>query len=63
MIANNKIELHVPSIMGFEKVAMGCAALVAKEMGLTEDRIEDLKTAVAEACLKTGKLEVFEIIH
>jgi serine/threonine-protein kinase RsbW len=51
MIANDKIELHVPSIMGFEKVAMECAASVAKKMGFTEDRIEDLKTAVAEACL------------
>jgi hypothetical protein len=40
MIANNKIELHVPSIMGFERVAMKCAATVAKKMGFTEDRDE-----------------------
>ena len=51
MIRNNKIELHIPSVMGFEKVAMECSASVAKKMGFTEDRIEDLKTAVAEACL------------
>jgi serine/threonine-protein kinase RsbW len=51
MIADNKVELHIPSIMGFEKVAMECAASVAKKMGFTGDRIEDLKTAVAEACL------------
>lgn len=51
LIPDNKIELHIPSIMGFEKVAMECAASVAKRMGFTEDRIEDLKTAVAEACL------------
>jgi serine/threonine-protein kinase RsbW len=51
MIANNKIELHIPSVMGFEKVAMECAASVAKKMGFTDNRIEDLKTAVAEACL------------
>jgi len=51
MIANNKIELHIPSVMGFEKVAMECAASTAKKMGFTEDRIEDLKTAVAEACI------------
>ena len=51
MTSDNKIELHVPSIMGFEKVAMECAASVAKKMGFTEDRIEDLKTAVVEACL------------
>src|SRR5512143_2739788 len=45
------IELHIPSAMGYEKVAMECSASVAKKMGFTEDRIEDLKTAVAEACL------------
>ena len=37
--------------MGFEKVAMSTAASVAKLMGFREDRIEDLKTAVAEACI------------
>jgi serine/threonine-protein kinase RsbW len=51
MIADNKIELHIPSVMGYEKTAMECAASIAKKMGFTEDRIEDLKTAVAEACL------------
>jgi serine/threonine-protein kinase RsbW len=51
MTSDNKIELHIPSIMGFEKVAMECSASVAKRMGFTEDRIEDLKTAVGEACL------------
>jgi len=51
MTSDKKIELHIPSIMGFEKVAMECSASVAKKMGFTEDRIEDLKTAVAEACL------------
>ncbi len=51
MMADNKVELHIPSVIGFEKVAMECSASVAKKMGFTEDRIEDLKTAVAEACL------------
>jgi serine/threonine-protein kinase RsbW len=51
MTSDNNIELHIPSIMGFEKIAMECSASVAKKMGFTEDRIEDLKTAVAEACL------------
>ncbi len=51
MTPDNKIELHIPSVMGFEKIAMECAASVAKKMGFTENRIEDLKTAVAEACL------------
>lgn len=48
---DNKIELHIPSVMGYEKIAMECAASMAKKMGFTPDRIEDLKTAVAEACL------------
>ena len=51
MMADNKVELHIPSVMGYEKIAMECSASVAKRMGFTEDRIEDLKTAVGEACL------------
>jgi len=51
MTADKNIELHIPSVMGYEKIAMDCAASMAKKMGFTEDRIEDLKTAVAEACL------------
>ena len=39
------------SRMGYEKVAMSTARPVAKLMGFPEDRIEDLKTAVAEACI------------
>ncbi len=45
------VEVRLPSRMGFEKVAMQTAASVAKLMGFREDRIEDLKTAVAEACI------------
>lgn len=51
MNTDKNIELHIPSVMGSEKVAMETAASVAKKMGFTEDRIEDLKTAVAEACI------------
>ncbi len=51
MTADKNIELHIPSVMGYEKIAMETAASMAKRMGFTEDRIEDLKTAVAEACL------------
>ena len=51
MNTDKNIELHIPSMMGYEKIAMECAASMAKKMGFTEDRIEDLKTAVAEACL------------
>lgn len=45
------VELRVPSRMGYEKVAMGTAASVAKLMGFPDDRIEDLKTAIGEACI------------
>lgn len=45
------IEIRIPSELGFEKVAMEAAAAVAKLMGFSPDRIDDLKTAVSEACL------------
>ncbi len=45
------VEVKLPSRMGYEKVAMSTAASVAKLMGFTEDRVEDLKTAIAEACI------------
>jgi len=44
-------QLHVPSTLGCEKVAMDFAASVAKSLNFPADRVEDLKTAVAEACL------------
>jgi serine/threonine-protein kinase RsbW len=45
------VEVRLPSRLGFEKVAMSTAASVAKLMGFREDRIDDLKTAIAEACI------------
>lgn len=45
------IELSIPTKLGYEKVAMNTAASVAKLMGFDDERIEDLKTAVAEACI------------
>jgi len=45
------VEVRLPSRLGYEKVAMSTAAAVAKLHGLRPDRIEDLKTAVAEACI------------
>jgi len=45
------VEVRLPSRLGYEKVAMSTAASVAKLMGFREERIEDLKTAVAEACI------------
>jgi serine/threonine-protein kinase RsbW len=50
-IRDTAVEVRLPSRLGFEKIAMGTAASVAKMMGFPDDRIEDLKTAVAEACI------------
>ncbi len=47
----SSIELRLPSRLGFEKVAMNTAASVANLMGFSGERIEDLKTAIAEACI------------
>lgn len=45
------VQVNLPSELGFEKVAMSTAASMAELMGFSLDRIEDLKTAVAEACI------------
>lgn len=45
------VEVRLPSELGFEKIAMSTAASMAALMGFSPDRIEDLKTAVAEACI------------
>jgi serine/threonine-protein kinase RsbW len=49
--AGSTVEVRLPSRLGFEKVAMGTAASVAALMGFPSEKIEDLKTAVAEACI------------
>ena len=45
------IEVNLPSKMGYERVAMASSAALAKMGGLPPARIEDLKSAVAEACI------------
>jgi serine/threonine-protein kinase RsbW len=50
-ISGKPVELRIPSRMGFEKVAMSTASSVARLMGFPDERIEDLKTAIAEACI------------
>lgn len=47
------IELAVPSRLGLERVAVDAAAALASLMGFSDDRIEDLKTAVEEACINS----------
>ena len=50
-VKSTSVEVRLPSRLGYEKVAMGTAAEVAKLMGFSDDRVEDIKTAVAEACI------------
>jgi serine/threonine-protein kinase RsbW len=50
-MAEKKYQLHLPSTLGGEKVAMDFVASVARNMSFPADRVEDLKTAVAEACM------------
>jgi serine/threonine-protein kinase RsbW len=45
------IELKIPSEHGYEKMAMNVAAELAGMMRFPPDRIEDLRTAVSEACI------------
>ncbi len=45
------IEISLPSQVGYERVAMASAESYAKMLGLTPERIEDLKTIVAEAAI------------
>ncbi len=47
----HSVELSIPSILGYEKVAMATAAVLGQELGFSQARIDDLRTAVSEACL------------
>ena len=46
---NEKVEIYIPSELGYEKIAISGAAIVAQRMGFSPDKIEDLKTAIGEA--------------
>ncbi len=45
------IELTIPSEHGYEKMAMHVAGDLAAMMKFPPDRIDDLRTAVSEACI------------
>jgi serine/threonine-protein kinase RsbW len=45
------VELYIPNTIGSEKTAIEKAATIARELGFSDDRVEDLKTAVSEACI------------
>lgn len=45
------MELSFPSELGYEKVARDAVAAFARRLGFDQERIEDLKTALGEACI------------
>jgi serine/threonine-protein kinase RsbW len=51
LLDENTIEVSLPNKLGYERIAMACSASFAKIVGFLPERIEDLKTAVSEACL------------
>lgn len=44
------VELKIPSELGYEKIAREAVATVARRLGFAEAKIEDIKTAISEAC-------------
>lgn len=48
-LPKKSIDIHIPSELGYEKVARATASAVAQMMGFSEDRVDDLKTALSEA--------------
>ena len=48
---NNAVEIVIDSKYGYERVAMACVASFGKMLGFSDERIEDLKTVVAEAAV------------
>ncbi len=48
---NQSIEISLPNQLGYERIAMASAESYAKMHGLAPERIEDLKTIVAEAAI------------
>jgi len=45
------VEVNLPNMPGYERIAMECSASFARIIGFVQERVEDLKTAVSEACL------------
>lgn len=45
------VELKIPNELRYEKVAMTSAAGIARQMGFSDEKIADIKTAVSEAVL------------
>lgn len=48
---SSSIDLSIPSELGYERVVREAVASFAYRLGFATERVEDLKTAVSEACL------------
>jgi serine/threonine-protein kinase RsbW len=48
--SNRVVELKIPSELGYEKIAREAVATVAHRLNFSKRKIEDLKTAISEAC-------------
>jgi serine/threonine-protein kinase RsbW len=44
------VELKIPGELGYERVAREAAATVARRLGFSPERLDELQTAVDEAC-------------
>ena len=45
------VRIILPSLLGYERIAMASSAAFAKMHGFSSERIEDLKTVIAEAAV------------
>lgn len=48
--SNRVVELRIPSELGYEKIAREAVATVAYRLNFTKEKVEDIKTAISEAC-------------
>jgi len=48
--SNRVVELRIPSELGYEKIAREAVATVAHRLNFSKEKIEDIKTAISEAC-------------
>jgi serine/threonine-protein kinase RsbW len=51
MLDGQTIEISLPNKLGYERIAMESSASFARIIGFVSEKVEDLKTAVAEACI------------
>ncbi len=51
MAENSTVEIILSNRLGYERIAMACSASFAEMFGFPRERIEDLKTVVAEASI------------